>query len=85
MKTKNELKLGTTWSATKVCPGTVKSGLGGHDAGVSRVDEGVENISLPLRKRGRMVLSDCATFNDIGGADKEFIDDKRNDMSIVYL
>ena len=70
---KNELKLGTTWSATKVWLRPVKAGLGGHEAGVFRVDEGVENISIPLRKRGRMVLSDCATFNDIRGVNKEFI------------
>ena len=70
---KNELKLGTTWSATKVWLRPVKAGLGGHDAGVSGVDDGVENTSIPLRKRGRTVLSDCATFNDISGVNKEFI------------
>ena len=70
---KNELKLGTTWSATKVWLRPVKAGLGGHEEGVFRVDEGVENTSIPLRKRGRTVLSDCATFNDISGVNKDFI------------
>ena len=30
----------TTWSATQVCRRRVESGLGGHEAGVWRVDEG---------------------------------------------
>ena len=42
----------TTWPATQVCPRAVKAGLGGHDAGASGVDEGVETASLPLSKRG---------------------------------
>ena len=42
---KKELKLGTTWSATKVGPRRVKVGLGCHDAGVSGVDDGVEGAS----------------------------------------
>ena len=45
---KNELKLGTTWSATKVWLRPVKAGLGGHDAGLSGVDEGVKGASSPL-------------------------------------
>ena len=45
---KNELKLGKTWSATKVGPRRVKAGLGGHDAGVSVVDDGVETVSIPF-------------------------------------
>ena len=65
MKTKNELKLGTTWSATKVWLRPVKAGLGGHEEGVFRVDEGVENISILSWKQRRVVLSVCATFNDI--------------------
>ena len=36
----------TTWPATQVCRRPVKSGLGGHDDGVSGVDDGVENASL---------------------------------------
>ena len=81
---KNELKLGTTWSATKVWLRPVKAGLGGHEAGVFGVDEGVENTSIPLRKRGRMVLSDCATFNGIRGVEYAFVDDKLNDKSVAY-
>ena len=81
---KNELKLGKTWSATKVWLRPVKAGLGGHDAGLSGVDEGAETTSIPLRKRGRTVLSDCATFNDIRGVECVFVDDKRNDKSIAY-
>ena len=42
---KDELKLGATWTATQVCLGTVKSGLGCHDAGVSGVDAVVETAS----------------------------------------
>ena len=63
----------TSLPATQVGPRPVESGLGGHEEGVFRVDEGVENTSIPLRKRGRMVLSDCATFNGISGVNKEFI------------
>ena len=35
-------------SVTQVGPRTVEAGLGGHDAGVSGVDEGVESALLPL-------------------------------------
>ena len=37
-----------TWPATQVGLRGVKAGLGGHEAGVFGVDDGVENISLPL-------------------------------------
>ena len=37
-----ESKKYTTRPATKVCLGTVKAGLGGHEAGVFVNDEGVE-------------------------------------------
>ena len=57
----------TTWSAKQVCPRPVKAGLGGHDAGVLGVDEGVEKASLPLRKWGRMALFVCATFSGFKG------------------
>ena len=55
----------TTWSATQVGPRTVKAGLGGHEAGVFGVDEGVENTSIPLRKRGRMAMFVCVTISDL--------------------
>ena len=44
----------TTWSATQVGLRRVKAGLGGHDAGVWGVEEGVENTSSPISKRGRL-------------------------------
>ena len=43
-KNKND----TTWQDTQVCVWTIKGGLGGQEAGVFGVDEGVENASLPL-------------------------------------
>ena len=49
---------------TQVGPRPVKAGLRDHEEGVSGVDGGVENTSLPLRKRGRMTTSVCATFSD---------------------
>ena len=56
-------KTDTTQPATQVGPRRVKSGLGGPDAGVSGVVEGVERSSFPLSKRGRLVLSDYPTFS----------------------
>ena len=41
----------------------VKSGLGGHDAGASEVDEGVENASLQLSEWRRLALSESPTFS----------------------
>ena len=41
----------------------VKAGLGGHDAGVSGVDEGVSMTPFPISKRGRLVMSDCQTLS----------------------
>ena len=41
----------------------VKSGLGGHDAGASVVDEGVENASLQLSEWRRLALSESPTFS----------------------
>ena len=43
------------------------------------VDEGVENASLPLWKRGRTAWSDPTTFSDFVGVDYEMVDDNRND------
>ena len=48
----------TTWPATQVSLGTVKAGLGGHEAGVFGVDEGVENTLIPIRKLWRTALSE---------------------------
>ena len=67
-----------TWPATQVCLGTVKAGLGGHEAGVWGVDEGVENTSLPLRKRVRMAKSDYATFSDFLSDENDYVGEKRN-------
>ena len=49
-----------------------KACLGGHDAGVSGIEEGVENTSLPITKRGRLRLSDCPTFSGFVGVEKDF-------------
>ena len=68
----------TTWSATQVGPRTVKGGLGGHDDGVCGVDEGVEDASLPLRKRGGMVRSDRPDFSGFTGASNESCSEKQN-------
>ena len=70
----------TTWPATQVCLRTVESGLGGHDACVWGVDEGVENASLPITKRGRLWLSDYPTFSDFVGVVNDFGSESRNDI-----
>ena len=70
------VKIETTWSATQVRLRRVKAGLGGHDDGVFWVDDGVENSSFQLRKRGRMTLSERQTSSDFRGAEKEFVDEK---------
>ena len=49
--------------ATQVGRRTVEACLGGHDAGVSRVKEGVENASIRLSKRGRLAVSEYATIS----------------------
>ena len=67
-RTTRKAKSDTTLPATQDCLRTVKAGLGGHDAGVFWVDEGVETTSLPLQKRGRTAVSDCAAFSDFGGS-----------------
>ena len=61
-----------TRPATQVGPRTVEAGLGGHDAGVSGVDEGVESASLPLSKLGRLAWSDCPTFSGFCGQVNDF-------------
>ena len=82
-----EVKNHTTRPATQVGRRPAKGGLGGHEAGVSGVDEGAENASLPLRKRGRTTISVCATFSDFCGANHENCSEKRNrknDTSLHY-
>ena len=63
---------GTTWPATQVGLRRVKAGLGGHDAGVWGVDEGVEKTSLPISKRGRPARSDYPTFSEFAGVENNF-------------
>ena len=65
------VKTDTTWSATHVGLRPVESGLEGHEEGVIGVDDGVENASLLLWKRGRTVQSDHAAFSDFTGVDDE--------------
>ena len=62
----------TTWPATQVGPRTDEACLGGHDDGASGVDDGVENASLPLSKRGRLAMSDCPTFSVFCGQVNDF-------------
>ena len=47
-----------TWSATRVGVRGVKVGLGGQDDSVSGDDQGVENTSLSISKRGWMAWFD---------------------------
>ena len=70
----------TTRPATQVGLRTVKSGLGGHDAGVCGVGEWVENASFPMTKRGRLALSDCPTFSDFVGVEKYCSSERGNDI-----
>ena len=66
----------TTWPAIQVGLGRVKASLGGHDDGVWDVDDGVENTSLPLWKRGRMAWSDCATLSCFTRVANEVVSEK---------
>ena len=72
------MNLDTTRSAPQVGPRPSESGLGGHEAGVSGVDEGVEKSSLPTLKGGRMALFVCTTFSDFLGVGNDVSDEKRN-------
>ena len=72
------VKIDMTWSATQVGLRPVESGLGGHEEGVRGVDDGVKNASLPLRKRVRTTMSECATFSDFRGVDNEILSESRN-------
>ena len=65
----------TTWSATQVGLRPVKSGLRGHEAGVSGVDEGDEKASVSLWKRGRIAKSERVTFSDFSGVAYEVVSD----------
>ena len=76
-------KKDTTWSAPQVCPRPVESGLGGHEEGVLAVDDGVEDASLPLRKRGRTTKSVCATFSDFIGVENQ--NDSENQNTRRYV
>ena len=78
-------KIDTTWSATQVCPRPVEAGLGGHEDGVIRVDEGVKNSSLPLRKHGRNAMAECPTFSGFTGVENDYVGEKRNGKRISIL
>ena len=75
-RTTRKAKSDTTWLATQVGPRTVKAGLGGHEAGVFGVDEGVENTSIPLRKRVRMGMFVCVTFSDFWRYENDYVGEK---------
>ena len=75
----------TTCPATQLGPRPVESGLGGHDDGVWGVDDGVENSSFQLRKRGRTAVSVCATFSDFTRVGYNFVNEQRNDLKTLML
>ena len=64
--------------ATQVGPRGVEAGLGGHDAGASGDDEGVEKILIPIRNRGQMVLTESPTFRDFVPAWKDIFSENQN-------
>ena len=74
-------KMDTTWPATQVGPRPVKSGLGGHEAGLFGVEEGITNPSPPIMKRGRMVMSKCPTFSDFTGIDNDPVSEIVNERT----
>ena len=57
---------------------TCRVGSGRPRGGCFRVDDGVEYASLPLRKRGRVVPSEGATFSDFRGVENEVCSEKQN-------
>ena len=75
-RTTRKAKNDATWSATQVGLRPLESGLGGHDAGVFWVEEGVETTRLPLLKRGRTAVSECVAFSDIRGSMDENVSEK---------
>ena len=78
-------KTDTTWSATQVPVRRVKAGLGGHDAGVSGVEEGVSMTSFPIMKRGRLALSDCPTFIGFVESGNEDTSENQNRVDVSSL
>ena len=52
MDSRSRVNFDTTWPATQVGLGPVRASLGGQDDGVSEVDEGFDNTSLPLWNLG---------------------------------
>ena len=74
----------TTRPETEPGPRPVKVGLGDQESGVSGVDEAAQNTSLPLSKRVRSAVSECATFSDFGRADNEDVSDNRNGLNISH-
>ena len=73
----------TTWPATQVGLRPVKAGLGGHDAGVWGVDEGVENTSLPILKWVRPSRSDYPTFSGFARREKEHNSTKQYCFDVI--
>ena len=67
-----------TWPVTQVVLRPVKAGLGGHDAGVSGDDEGVEDAPISLWKRGRIVLTESPTFSVFVPAPKDIFSEDQN-------
>ena len=53
--------------------------------GVFGVDEGVENASLPLRKRRRVAMSECATFSDFNGVENQNDGENQNGQNDTTL
>ena len=51
-ETERTRKMGATWSATQVCLGPVKAGLGGHDDGVSGGRRGGREGIDPVMETG---------------------------------
>ena len=73
----------TTRSATQVGLRGHESGLGAHDDGASGVDEGVEKVPIPLWKRGRLAMSDSATFSGFEPPGKDIFSEDQNTKSIT--
>ena len=77
-RTSRRAKNDTTWPATQVCRRPLEAGLGGHNDGVFGDDEGVENGSIPLRKRGRVGRFVCVIFSDFWSDENDYVGEKRN-------
>ena len=83
--TERTRKMGATWSATQVGLMGVKSCLGGHDAGVSGGDAGVEKAPIPISERGRMAMSGHPTFGDFRRVENENDTEKKNYIDQTVL